>query len=165
MAPFPPTRRTGRTDLSDEASMSASREDSQQQTKGIFAQHHFWRAQLGCMHRPSQLRTFFTRRLPLPLASQDDVPKEVTYIWDTLSFEKAPAASVCLVSWFLARGKEDVPAYPPKRVSRHHAWLALVPCLSVSPYLVCCTLALWWLIHACWLPAVITSRAFCRHSS
>lgn len=41
VAPFPSTRRTGRTDLADEASMSASREDSQQQTKGIFTQHHF----------------------------------------------------------------------------------------------------------------------------
>lgn len=156
--------RTGRTDLADEAGMSASREDSQQQTKGISAQHHFWRAQLAHMHRPSQLRTFFTIRLHFPLASQDHIPTEVIYIWGC-SFEKAPAASVCLVSWFLARGKEDVPAYLPKRVSRHHAWLALVPCLSVSPYLVCCTLALWWLIHACWLPAVITSGAFCRHSS
>ena len=144
--------------------MSASREDSQQQTKGIFAQHHFWSAQLGCMHRLSQLRTFFTRRLHSPLTSQDHIPKEVTDIWGC-SFDKAPAASVCLVSRFLIRGEEGVQAYLPKRVSMHRAWLTLVRCLSVSPYLVCCALALWWLIHACWLPAVITSGDFCRHSS
>lgn len=41
VAPFPAPRGTGRTDLADEASMSASREDSQRQTKGVFAQHRF----------------------------------------------------------------------------------------------------------------------------